>query len=763
MTSLTPRRGLFLFTALVLASCPSAKNVPSPASKPTRKTASPQAQGKLDKRPADPRERFIAPTVARILRAEHLRSRSLDGKLSAKAFDRFIKATDYGRYFLLAKHVEALKAHRDKLGEQMMSGKLALVRQADALLRQRIAVVAKVVAAQLAKPFDFGKKEWLETDTDKRSWAKSERALAERWRKMLKLQALSRSQRMVEMLKAAAKAKKLKAKGAKGAGAKAGDKAPEVSAAEKRALARIPKTAAGRDKKARTDLAKRWAGRFARLKSPPPLDGMSTLINAVTRQYDPHTGYLPPATKENFDIHMSGSLEGIGAVLMEDDHYIRIVRIVPGGASWRQGELEAGDLILAVAQKGKESVDVVDARLDRVVRMIRGPKGTVVRLTIKKPDDRVKVVAITRDVIKIETAYARGAELTMRGQRFGYIDLPSFYGNTRRARGATGRRRAAQDVRALLERFAKRKLKGVVLDLRGNGGGLLEDAKDIAGLFIEEGPIVQTRGARGKVEVLADDDKRLVYSGEVVVLVDRNSASASEIVAGALQDYGRAAIVGTGATHGKGTVQVLLSLDRLLGRPGGRALGVLKLTRQQYYRVSGESTQLRGVIPDVLLVDPAGFHKRGERRFDSAIPWNKIAAAPFKRWPATRWTLPALRAASAKRQAISSVFAKYRARNALLRARKADTRVPLHRQRWQAWLEAREKALEAVTPKSKGMVDRFAVKPVIYAKSSAPIRPRPGRKGRKPIKTALQRWRESLPKDAWLAEALEVLGQMTRP
>lgn len=755
MSSISPRALAFGLT-LALASCPSAKT-PTPASKPTQLGKSPRAVAKqLKTRPADPREQFIAPTIARILHREHLRSRPLDDELSAKAFDRFLKAIDPGRYFLLHKHVEALKVHREAIDEQMKSGKLTLVRQADTLMRQRIDVVSKLVAAQLSKPFDFSRQESLETDSDKRVWAKDERALAERWRKILKLQALARSQQMVELREAAAKKDKENAKKRK-----AGEEVAERSAAEKRALATIPKSAAARDTKARSDLAKRWAGRFARLKSPHPLDGMSTLVNAVTRQYDPHTGYLPPATKENFDIHMSGSLEGIGAVLMEDDHYIRVVRIVPGGASWRQGELEAGDLILGVAQADKDAVDVVDARLDRVVRMIRGPKGTVVQLTVKKPDDRVKVVAITRDVIKIETAYARGAVLTLRGKRYGYIDLPSFYGNTRRSRGATGRRHAAQDVRALLERFSKLKVAGVALDLRGNGGGLLEDAKDIAGLFIETGPVVQTRGARGRVEVLEDKDKRIVFNGEVVVLVDRNSASASEIVAGALQDYGRAVIVGTGATHGKGTVQVLLGLDRLLGRPGGRSLGVLKLTRQQYYRVSGESTQLRGVVPDVQLVDPGGFHEHGERRFESAIPWNKIAAASFKRWPTPRWDVATLRARSAQRQARSSVFAKYKARNALLRARKADTRVPLARKRWKAWVESREKALEAVTPKTKTMSPLFAVKPVIYATGTTSVRPRPGRKGRKPIKTALQRWREHLPKDPWLAEGLEVLDQMT--
>lgn len=718
---------------------------PAPSGKADQALPLPRDEG-------DPREPIIAKAIAQLLETAHLTGKKLDDELSAKAFDRYLKATDPGKQFLLQSHATALRAHRLQLDDQLKSGKLTLVHATAALMRARVAVVAKLVAARLAKPFDFSRVESVESDSDKRTWAKDEGALAERWRKALKLMALARSRHMAETLAAAAKAKKAnKTK-------KTNNTPSSQPASLRRLVERIPKTEHGRDDKARVELAKRYAGRFARLASVQPIEHATTFINAIARQYDPHTGYLPPASKENFDIQMSGSLEGIGAVLMEDDHYIRVVRIVPGGASWRQGELENGDLIMAVAQAGKESVGVGDARLDRVVRLIRGKKGTVVILTVKKPDDRVKLISITRDVIKIEAAYARAAIVEPKaGQRFGYIQLPSFYGNTRTRRGMTPKRHAGEDVRRLLELFGKRKIKSVVIDLRGNGGGLLEDAREITGLFIKSGPIVQVRGRDKDVQVLRDTDERVVFGGPVVVLVDRHSASASEIVAGALQDYGRAVIVGTGATHGKGTVQVLLGLDRLLGRAGS-SLGVLKLTRDQFFRVSGDSTQLRGVVPDVQLVDPGGFIKGGERRLDNALPWSQIKAVPFQRWSKSSWDLATLRQSSRARQAKSKVFKRFEARNKLLTARRSQTVIPLERGRWKAWLDRREKELTTVTPDLGKVPKQLRVAPLVYAKSTMPVRPRPGQKTA--VKGELAPWKSSLARDPWLAEAVEVLREI---
>ncbi|RMH36307.1 MAG: tail-specific protease, partial [Deltaproteobacteria bacterium] len=574
----------------------------------------------------------------------------------------------------------------------------------------------------------------------KRPWAKTEAELADRWRKSLKLQVLQRVALMEDILAAADKAQPVDSDGD-------GDTDKDDEIAAKR-LGEIPKTPEERERKAREDLAKSFAGRFKRLAQVDPLEPAEMFLNSVTEAYDPHTQYLAPADKEDFDIAMSGSLEGIGALLVEDDHYIRVQELVPGGPSWRQGKLQAGDLILAVAQgKDGEPVDVADMRIKEVVKMIRGPKGTVVTLTVKKPDDTIQVISITRDVIEIEAAYARGAVLD-RGDGsppIGYIALPSFYGDTRRGGTVTGRN-APDDVRALLRELSARKVAAVVLDLRGNGGGLLDHARDITGMFIRTGPVVATRYGNGSTQVLTDDDPDIAYAGPVVVMVDRFSASASEILAGALQDYGRAVVVGTSATHGKGTVQVLIDLDRVAGRPRA-PLGVVKLTIQQFFRVNGESTQLRGVVPDIALPDPAAYVKSGERFLDHAIPWSRIDALDYRRWTGARWQIDRLRAASEARQANEPVFAKVVERAAYLKQRLEQTRMPLQRDKWLARRAADKAKLDDVDLDWTKGPARFTVTVIDYAHT-------PG------SSEAAAEWRDNAARDPWLDEAARIAADM---
>jgi carboxyl-terminal processing protease len=471
--------------------------------------------------------------------------------------------------------------------------------------------------------------------------------------------------------------------------------------------------------------------------------------------YDPHTLYMAPADKENFDIQMTGSLEGIGAVLSEDDHFIVVREVVPGGASWRQGQLAAGDLILAVAQEGKEPVDVTDMRINEVVKMIRGPKGTVVTLTVKKPDDEVELITITRDVIVIEAAYARGALLKLgsKDDKVGYIYLSRFYGDTRSRRARITDRNATDDVRALLDRFSARKVSGIVLDLRGNGGGLLDHARDISGLFIETGPIVQTRFGDGDLQVLADEDAGVSYEGSVVVLVDRFSASASEILAGALQDYKRAVIVGTGPTHGKGTVQVLLDLDRMV-RGSDKPLGVLKLTIQQYFRVNGESTQSRGVVPDIVLPDAAEHIESGERYLDNAIPWSAAKPLAHETWPGAAWHVTALAEASKARRAGHAAFEAIDARAAYLQERAKQTLVPLGREAWLARRKRDRDKLEKLDPELAKGPARFTVEVVSYAKGGGAVT---DPNAAKAAAVRLELWQKALARDPWVEEAVHIV------
>jgi carboxyl-terminal processing protease len=735
-------RSAFLFSALLLAPYGCSNPTASPTSTAAETTIKPTASPPpptvvLPEVERDPREPILAQGVSTFLAREHLRHRQIDDATSREAFAEYLDRLDGGKLFLLGKHVAELRKLESHMDDELAEGNLHLARVGAGLLQQRRKVVAAMIADILTKPFDFTKEESAQTDPEKLAFATTDSELRDRWRKLLKLQVLERIQRMSKIADALANAEELP-DGAGGADA----------------IAKIPDDFTGKEKKAREELATSYEARFKRQEDLDPLEPVERFLNAIAAVFDPHTLYLAPADKANFDISMSGSLEGIGAALGVKDHLIEVRELVPGGASWRQGKLEKGDLILAVAQKGKPAVDVTDMPIDKVVAMIRGPKGTVVTLTVKKPDGRVERISITRDVVVIEAAYARGAILNLNGSKpVGYINLPSFYGSTRRAMGGPPERSAAEDVGKLLGVFAKSKIDGVVLDLRGNGGGLLSHARDIVGHFIATGPVVQSRDSKGELEIVADRDPAIAFDGEVVVLVDRFSASASEIVAGALQDYQRALIVGTGPTHGKGTVQILVDLDRMKSTQAGPSLGVLKLTIQQYFRVNGASTQARGVVPDVVLPDPNGYIESGERFLDHPIPWSSVDPLRFNVWKSKDWVVKGLADRSKSRVAKEKAFEKIEARNQLLEARQKDTIVPLNSDAWNKRRETFEEKLEKVDTKLDEFPERFGVKAVNYAKGQT----EPTDEG---VKKRLEEWRSGLAHDPWVEESLKLLDDM---
>ena len=683
----------------------------------------------------DSREEILGQGILRLLESEHLRGLAFDDQVSATAFELYLDRLDGAKLFLLDDHVGQLRLAEQRMDDQMRAGNLKLARQGGALMTERRKVVGALIETLLAKPFDFTVDESLELDSDKRTFAKDEAELADRWRKVLKDSVLQRVQRMDAMAKARAELAK-------------NPDAPKPTGEP------IPDTFEGREAKARAELKETFSGRFRRLDEADPLQPAETFINAVASVYDPHTAYLAPADKANFDIQMSGKLEGIGAILQEDDHFIRVREVVPGGASWQQGDLEAGDLILSVAQGDDKAVDVADMPIDNVVKMIRGKKGTVVVLTVKKPDETIKVIRITRDVVVVEASYARGAVLEpAAGQsvpKVGYIFLPSFYGGGGGRLGSA--RSAGRDVGMLLRKFEQMKMPGVIVDLRSNGGGLLQQARDIVGHFIPDGPVVQTQ-AGDELEVLEDPDPQVAYSGQVVVLVDRFSASASEIVAAALQDYRRALVVGTAEqTHGKGTVQVVFDLDRFAGE--GKPLGVLKFTVQQYFRITGKATQRTGVEPDIVLPDPSGFLESGERFLDHNIPPSQVAAASFTA-SSVSWAVDALAKASQKRVAGNEVLTKVARRTQALQQRQKDTLSPLMLDKWRAKRDRDEKELEALDPKIADSQARLKLRVIEYAG-----RPRIANGNRKDTRDRLAEWKKGLARDPWLEEAVFILSDM---
>jgi carboxyl-terminal processing protease len=724
-----------------------APSVSAPKPTPARPIAS-----DLPEAPRDVREQILASAAGALLTHEHVLAKSIDDAVSKEGFQRFIEELDSAKIFLLESDVQKLARFETDMDDELRAGDLSLGRKGVALLASRRRIVADVIQRTLATPLDFTANESIETDPKKRSFCKSEDELAARWRGVLKLQVLERTQQLEETLERRANPKKDAKTGESGDE----DEAKRDAAAEK-ALGQIPTTFEGRRDKVQKELATQYATQLARLGTADKIEPTRAFINALNAAFDPHTNYLPPAEEADFDIAITGRLEGIGATLREQDHYVLVYDLVPGGAAWQQGKLEIGDLIQAVAQEGKDPVDVTDMPIGKVVSMIRGPKGTVVVLTVKKPDGSIKTISITRDVVRIEATYARGAVLkTKTNGDVGYVHLPGFYGESARTK-KPGERNATDDVKAILGQLTKKGVKSLVFDLRGNGGGLLTHARDITGLFIKDGPVVQTKDGKGNVDVLSDTDASISFDGPVVVLVDRFCASAAEIVAGALQDYERAVVVGSSATHGKGTVQAVLDLDRKFQqKPGSDPLGVYKITIEEYFRVSGGSTQLKGIVPDVLLPDPTSFVESGERTLFHPIPWSTIAPAKFSKVP-HGWKTTDLASASTARTNANADFANVTKFSKLMEARRDKTLRPLARDAWQAEYKKMKADLDVLDPKKHEPKPTMEVTPLATQEATPPAVATDPR-----TKKRLDRWKDTLARDLWVDESTRVLADMKK-
>ncbi|NOQ42788.1 MAG: tail-specific protease [Desulfuromusa sp.] len=553
------------------------------------------------------RARLLGHMLQQQLSGKHYSQKPTDDALSHAAFDLYLKQLDFQKRFLWQEDIAELKQFKSQIDDAIRRGRLDLPLTGRNTLNQRISQVQDIVTELLEEKIDPTIIESMETDPEKLDYVVDLTELRERWRKIIKAQTLGRYISLRE---------------------------DDVGVDDDGELLLVDEVMdAELLLQAREKIGKTTRNRLKRMFEETPQDHYDRYLNVISHAFDPHTSYLPPTTKEDFDIQMSGSLEGIGATLREDDGYIKVVRIIPGSAASRQGQLGADDIILKVAEGAAEAVDITDTRIRDAVALIRGKKGTEVRLTVKKPDGRQQVIPIIRDVVEIAETFVKGTTVTddKSGQTFGYIKIPSFY---RDYSGKTDRN-CTDDLRNELKKQDKEKISGLILDLRNNGGGSLADAVSVTGLFIKTGPVVQIRSGSGKIRVMSDDDRSVEYSGPMIVLVNRFSASASEIVAGALQDYGRALIVGDEHTHGKGTVQALLDLDRfvnLRGMDKYMPLGAVKVTIQKFYRISGESTQEKGVLPDVVLPSRLDGLESGEKYLDNALSWDHIASAKYQRW-----------------------------------------------------------------------------------------------------------------------------------
>ncbi|MBG89225.1 MAG: tail-specific protease [Verrucomicrobiales bacterium] len=532
----------------------------------------------------------ISQKVSQILDGAHYADRSIDDETSRMHLDFYIDSFDYFHMFFIQPDIDEFRSRYGKvLDEKTLSGDVSPSKVIFKRFLQRLKEANGRITELLETEFDFTEEERFQPNRHELGWPKDETAAEDLWRKRIKW----------ELLGDVLRVKK-----------DAGD--------EKRTEA---------IEKAKERIGKRYQRLVRMYEKWDTSEVLQNYLSALGRTFDPHSIYMAPADAENFDIHnVKMQLTGIGAVLREEDGYTRIVSLSPGGPALKSKQLKPEDRIIAVGQTNSEPVDVVDMKLSDVVQLIRGPKGAEVRLTVipaAGDEADTKIVKIIRDVIKIQEGLARGfiienPDQSGRARKLGIVDLPSFYEH------------AGRDVARLIARMKKENIGGLVLDLRRNGGGLLDQAVELAGLFIEQGPVVQVRAYTGQTRRLHDTDKSVAYDGPLLVLVGKHSASASEIVAGALQDYGRALIVGDIHTHGKGTVQTLYPLSGAIDRRIISDPGKLKFTVQKFYRIAGNSTQKDGVTPDIILPNVLNHLESGEAFLPNVMESDSIKAAKYE-------------------------------------------------------------------------------------------------------------------------------------
>lgn len=673
------------------------------------------------------------------LKQGHYSPIDVGDSLPQRTFRLFLKRLDFGKSFLLKSDVDSMRQFLPKFTAKLEDGRSPMLDLANEILPKRTEQVLAYSKEILSKPFDFEADETLQTDPDKRDYSANEAELKELWRKMLKLQTLQRYITLIEERNSPDTVAKsaVKSKFSKNTAAAKAIVEPKSSKSDKEL-----------EIEAREKVLKQMTDRLARLEKETDQDRLAQYLEAVASSYDPHTEYFPPKEKEDFDIRMSGTLEGIGATLREQDGNIKVESLVPGGPAWKGKELQPEDIILKVAQGEGEPVDITDMRLDDAVRLIRGRKGTEALLTVKKPDGRIVKISIIRNLVQIEEQFAKSVIIgnNKSDAVYGYINLPTFYADFNRAEG----RRCSEDVMNEIAKLRAENVKGIILDLRNNGGGSLQDVVRMSGLFIKEGPIVQVGENRARPEVLSDRDKSINYDGPLIVLVNSFSASASEILSAAMQDYGRAVIVGSKSTFGKGTVQTFIDLNSYL--PAEYAsfgkLGALKITFQKFYRITGNSTQFQGVKPDIVLPDIYEDIPVGERQLDYPLSYDAIPSVRFNPWQGLREQIPTLREKSAARIAGNSAFLAVSAQAERMKRHRDETFESLRYSKAKAeqdLLRTESKEYDASRKENKDLITRA---------------PKADPQPLAEQKDKMEDWYKQIRKDIYIAEALAILGDL---
>ncbi|KFC23741.1 carboxy terminal-processing peptidase [Epilithonimonas lactis] len=676
----------------------------------------------------DEKMQTIMVSVKNTLSYLHYSPKPINDAYSQDVFDKYMENVDASKRYFLQSDIDEFKKHNTKLDDYLNNGNLVFYKLTIDRLYQRVDEIDKMTQDILSKPINLDEDEELILEPKKRVNPADAKQQREEWKKYIKYNILQEMETLTSKEESQKKKKD----------SVVNNKLPDT-------IKYAPLSAEKKREKATAEVKDLITDSFRRFKKRKKMDWFSVYMNAYTEVFDPHTNYFSPKSKEEFDMQFTGKVIGIGALIQEKRGYLYLGELTIGAPAWKSKQLTAGDKILKVKSKpNEEAVNVVGMLSDEAVRLIRGEKGTPVTLTVEKKDKTIKEVTLIREEVAIEDTFARSIAVTAKnGKKYGFIYLPSFNVDFEDAKG----RNASDDIKAELIKLKKENVEGIILDLRSNGGGSLTEVGDIMGLFMNAGPYVQVKDSRGKVQTLSNKSNEPIWTGPLVVMQNELSASASEILAGAFQDYGRAAIIGSPSSFGKGTVQTFVELNRFLNTNDD--FGALKLTIQKFYRISGESTQRKGVESDLKMKDFFSYSEVGERFDQFALPWDKIETTSYKKL--TGLNIPQLQAELDKQLANNQNYKMLQESSEWKEALDKEETITLNQAKFNELMKTRKAQIE----KFKGL-DKFnnGLKFMVHPDELERI------KKDEAFAKKTENWRKNLERDFYLEETVDVLSKI---
>ena len=676
----------------------------------------------------DEKMQTIMVSVKNTLSYLHYSPKPINDAYSQDVYDKYFEGVDASKRYFLQSDMDEFKKHYTKLDDYLNQGNLVFYKLTIDRLYQRVDEIDKMTQDILSKPINLEENDELILEPKKRVNPIDAKQQREEWKKYIKYNILQE----IETLTSKEEAQKKKKDSV------VNNKLPDT-------IKYAPTTAEQKRVKATSEVKDLITDSFRRFKKRKKMDWFSVYMNAYTEVFDPHTNYFSPKNKEEFDMQFVGKVIGIGALIQEKKGYLYLGELTIGAPAWKSKQLTAGDKILKVKSKpNEEPVNVVGMLSDEAVRLIRGEKGTPVTLTVEKKDKTIKEVTMIREEVAIEDTFARSIVVNSKnGKKYGFIYLPSFNVDFEDPKG----RNASDDIKAELIKLKKENVEGIILDLRSNGGGSLTEVGDIMGLFMNAGPYVQVKDSRGKIQVLSNKSNDPIWTGPLVVMQNELSASASEILAGAFQDYGRAAVIGSPSSFGKGTVQTFVELNRFLNTNDD--FGALKLTIQKFYRVSGESTQRKGVEADLKMKDFFSYAEVGERFDQFALPWDKIETTSYKKL--TGLNIPQLQAELDKQLADNKNYKMLQESAEWKEALDKEETITLNQTKFNELMKKRKAQID----KFKGL-DKFnnGLKFTLHTDEAERI------KKDEAFAKKTENWRKNLERDFYLEETVDVLSKI---